>query len=234
MKHPSQKGQALVEILIALALISIIAVAVVLFSQTGLRSSKTAGEKNRSNEIAQETLELVRSIGQDNWNNVCEGGSPPTYTGCEITAETDYHPALVSDVWDLVSGTENITLDTITYTRGVKFSKVSRDASGAIETVYDSANDDPSTRKVEITVTTQGSNEPTTLVTYITRWGGEREDASRGSNIFYQTDWSGGVQAGIETDSDPQGTTNLGDKFDSATTPALDYQDAGVIWLDAQ
>lgn len=233
MNHASrQYGQSLLEILIAITLIAIIAAIVLMFAQTGLRSTKVSGEKTRLNEIAQETMELTRSIALADWSNVCEWG----YPNCKTVAGTSYFPTVSGDVWQFATGTEIITLDGTTYTRSLTFEKICRDDTGAIATVTTSScvigTEDPSSRKVVVTIETSDAGK-TTLINFVTRWGAARLDLTRGSNVFYQTDWIGGATSSQIVQGQGAGTTNLGTNFETSTV-GLDYLDPGVIWLDAQ
>lgn len=228
----NQTGQSLLEILIAITLVAIIAVIVIMFAQTGLRSTKVSGEKARLNEIAQETMELTRSIALQDWSNVCESG----YPNCKTVAGTSYFPTVSGDTWQLATGTEVVTLDETAYTRSVVFEKICRDDAGAVATVTTSSCtvgiEDPSSRKVVVTVETSDAGK-TTLINFVTRWGAARLDLTRGNNVFYQTDWVGGATSSQIIQGQSAGTTNLGANFETSTV-GLDYLDPGVIWLDAQ
>lgn len=159
MKRNNQKGQVLFEILLAVAvLVGVVAVSVQL-SQVSLQSAKTAGERTQGTNLAREAFEAARAISAENWVN---------FYG--ITKGNQYHPDIQSGKWVLAAGAENITIGGETYIRYLVVDNVSRNASTKdIESTYNSANDDPSTQKV--TVTVEKSGAPTISYSeYITRW----------------------------------------------------------------
>src|SRR6185503_12415280 len=95
--------------------------------------------------------ESVRSIREQNWNNVASDGT--------------YHPEISSDHWSLVSGSETIG----NFTRQVIISSVERDDSGNI--VSSDGTNDPSTKHVSVIISWASPvNGSLTTGTYLTRW----------------------------------------------------------------
>ena len=85
--------------------------------------------------------------------------------------------------WILISGIEEISLGKNTCQRKFIFHKVSRDANGDIESVYDANNDDPSTCKVTAYATDVVSGREVSIDYYLTRWQNE---------AVLQESWTGG------------------------------------------
>ncbi len=109
--------------------------------------------------------------------------------------------------WTLPASSEAIALNTASYTRYVTINNVSRDlTTRAIETSYNSAHDDPSTQKVAVTVSWQGTGSPVTVSDYFLRWR---------NKVCPQTSWAGGVSSGVKScpgsgDTTFSTSTNLG------------------------
>lgn len=193
--NDNQKGQVLFEILLAVAvLVGVVAVSVQL-SQVSLQSAKTAGERTQGTNLAREGFEAARAISAENWVDFYN-----------ITKGNQYHPEVQSGKWVLVSGSENITIGGETYTRYLVIDNVSRDPSTRdIESNYNSANDDPSTQK--LTVTVEKADAPTiTYSEYITRW----KNASP-----VQQSWQDG--SGQSANPDSGDSANFNNQYDSST-----------------
>lgn len=184
-----QSGQVLFEILLAVAvLVGVVAVSVQL-SQVSLQSAKTAGDRTQAVNLAREGFEAARAVSSENWVNFYS-----------VTKGSQYHPEVQSGKWVLAAGAENITISGEAYTRYLVVDNVSRDPTTRdIESSYNSANDDPSTQKVTITIT--GTSIPAISYSqYISRW----RNASP-----VQKNWQG---SGGQTDNSTSGeSTNFDD-----------------------
>lgn len=195
MKRNNQKGQVLFEILLAVAvLVGVVAVSVQL-SQVSLQSAKVAGDRTQATNLAREGFEAARAISAENWVNF--------YT---ITKGSQYHPEVQSGKWVLISGSESLVVGGETYTRYLVVDNVSRDPSTRdIESNYNSADDDPSTQK--ITVTVEKYDTPTISYSqYISRW----KNASP-----VQQSWQGGSGQSVNPDSGD--SANFNNQYDSST-----------------
>lgn len=195
MKKNNQNGQVLFEILLAVAvLVGVVAVSVQL-SQVSLQSAKLAGERTQGTNLAREAFEAARAISAENWVDFYS-----------ITKGNQYHPEVQSGKWVLAAGGESITIGGETYIRYLVADNVSRNPSTRdIEAIYNSANDDPSTQKV--TVTVEKSDAPTISYSeYVTRW----KNASP-----VQQNWNG---ASGQTDNPTSGdSANFNNNYSSAT-----------------
>lgn len=175
-------GMLLLEILIALAVVTVI---VGLGAQTtvvSLKSNKTAGEKGEAGKLVEETFEAVRMITAENWLNLYK---PPDGTGDPAASKGDnnhYYPSQSVGKWIIQSGNEIVTVGSLSYTRYFTIDNVSRDSNKDIEPTYNSSNDDPSTQK--ITVNVGWANAATTTISqYLFRWR---------NKVCHKTNWSGG------------------------------------------
>ena len=125
-------GQSLIEIIIAIALASLLLPALL----TGLVASREgkAQEEQRlqATALLREAEDAIRSVREQNWSN--------------IAINNTYHPQINGSAWSLAAGSEIIN----GYTRQIEISNVNRDASGNItESV---GSQDTSTKKVVSTV----------------------------------------------------------------------------------
>ena len=148
-----------------------------------IRSNKNVGENDASVQLRQEVYEAVISVATAKWQNVFN----------LLHDGTVYHPTISSGSWILTSGTENVTIDGIVYTRSFTVQHVCRvasaprsitgitDTSGSATTCAGSGGTfDPSTEQVSTTVSWPNG---TTLTgaDYITRWR---------NKVCNQTTWS--------------------------------------------
>lgn len=147
MQRTNESGFSLFEILIAMAVFSVVGVSLAQIISVSLQSDKTAGQKTVGLELAQETMNSLNSIATSQWNdiyNLTKGGG------------TLYYPVnttvLCGSVkWCVQEGSETITVEGLNFTRSFFPNNVSRTGT-TIDTIYNSANDDPSTQKITVQV----------------------------------------------------------------------------------
>jgi type II secretory pathway pseudopilin PulG len=198
MQHKTNttyRGSLLIEILIA---ISILAIVLVVSSQAlfvNLRSNKSSSETDTASALAVESLEAIRSVADEKWQNIyyLSKGIPNYYVSATSTSN-----------WVVATGTEVISLNSVNYTRVISISNVSRDqtpGSRLIESSYNAANDDPSTQLVTVDVT--WPNGSYTINQYLYRWK---------NSVCAQTDWLASGSTGVKTCPDTTYATssNLG------------------------
>jgi type II secretory pathway pseudopilin PulG len=155
-----QRGALLLELLVVIALLAVI----LSFSANAvflsLRSNKISGERGVGNTLATESLEAVRGVSEENWQNIYG-----------LTKSSQHYKTTVSGTkWILATGDETITLNNTTYTRYLTINNVSRDSSTRnIETSYVGADDDPGTQKITVTVSWPGG-DPIVVSEYFFRW----------------------------------------------------------------
>ncbi len=190
--NSSYKGQILSELLIAITIAVVLAALGAQLISVSLTSTKTSKEKSEAIGLAQEGMEAIRAVIRGNdassqgWNRVY---LPPDGSGNASTSKgsaNPYYPEIVSNIWQITSGTENISLAGEIYTRKIIIENVSRDANNNIESTYNSVNDDPTTQK--ITVIVSKTNAPdVSLLSYMSRYINES---------VLQTGWNGGLNDG--------------------------------------
>ncbi len=176
-KTGSETGQSLIEIVVGAAIAALIIGAAATAIVVTLRSNKLATNSETASSLGRELLDGVRSVAEGEWQDLynlspkgagnpyhlIESGSPPTL----VTA----------------SGTENVVVGSITYTRSFITENVNRDSNGDI--VSSGGTEDTSTQKVTVTVTwpSTGGTGQAQIVEYFTRW-------SKNAVVNF-TDWSG-------------------------------------------
>lgn len=155
----------MLELLIVISLLALIFTVGTQAMLVSLRSDKNSSERDSAYNLASETLEIVRNISEENWQNIY---SP---TGI-VKGTTHYYPLKdFSSGWVLFEGDDIVVINGISYTRNIVIDNVSRDSSldRKIEASYNASNDDPNTQKVIITVSWSGGN-PVIINGYLFRW----------------------------------------------------------------
>ncbi len=146
-----QNGQALIELLVTLALAALLLPGLI----TGLVASRQ-GKAQQTQRLAATALlkegqEAIRTVREATWSAVLTDGT--------------YHPQIAGNTWSLANGSEQVN----GYTRQIVISDVLRDANGNIVTIGGTI--DPSTKKAVVTVswgTPFAANVNST--TYLTRY----------------------------------------------------------------
>lgn len=199
----NQKGQLLIEILIAIAVVALIIGATSNLFLVNLKNSRSSEGRNDALLMAQEGMEAMQAVAEKDWHNIY---LPPSCAGNEITDKGDpniYCINSVSSAWVMTgpfpaSGPFpdcEIMLNDKKYTRKINIYNVKR-SNGDISTT---GEEDPSTQKIKVAVS-YSDGKDIVLEKYITRWENE---------IFIQSDWVGG--SGSEG---PFNASNTIDVFD--------------------
>nr|MBI5455686.1 prepilin-type N-terminal cleavage/methylation domain-containing protein [Candidatus Levybacteria bacterium] len=128
-----QKGQTLIELLIAIGLSAILIPALLVgFSAT--RNGRAQQEQRlQATSYLKEAQEAIRIIAANNWDNL---------------ANSTYHPVVSGSTWALAAGPEAIS--GFGFTRQIVIGDVYRDSNGNI--VTSSGTLDPSTKHITISV----------------------------------------------------------------------------------
>jgi hypothetical protein len=128
-----QKGQSIIEFLIAMGLAVIFLPALI----TGLVASREGkpqqGQRAQALTVMQETYDAMRSIREKGWLNIDKNGT--------------FHPEISGSAWQLVSGQDTVN----GFIRKVQISDVYRDNTGKITTIGDGKYD-PSTKMIEASI----------------------------------------------------------------------------------
>jgi type II secretory pathway pseudopilin PulG len=163
-EYAVKKGALLLELLIVISLIAVIFTVGTQAILVSLRSDKNSSEKDVAYNLASETFGLVRSVAEEDWQNIYFTKDSENYSD-------NYYPLKVSNAWTLSRGDEVVAINGISFTRSITMSNVSRDTTSdrKIEVTYDGARDDPSTQKVTVTISWPGG-DPLVINGYLFRW----------------------------------------------------------------
>lgn len=153
MIHNSQKGIGLIEIVIAVFVISASLFGVLQVSVFALKATADRANKAKAIVFAQEGMEAVRNMRDGSWtNNIAP-----------LTFGATYYLTVSSGKWAL-TGTNPGLLDA-QFTRTIVLNNVSRD--GASDIVTTGGTNDPSTKKATVTVSWGSPAKSVQLVAYI-------------------------------------------------------------------
>ena len=153
----NKKGISIVEILVVVAIITIVLISLLGLATFSLRISTLIKETAQVNNLAQEAIEAVRNFRDGTDWDVDGLGT--------LIVGISYHPRKTTDdppKWELVSG-EEIVGD---FTRKIVFDNVQRDTNDDI--VETGGTLDPNTKK--ITVTISWKDKEVEIVSYLTNW----------------------------------------------------------------
>lgn len=195
----NNKGQSLIEILIAIAVGVIIIGGVAATIGVTLRSNVNTKNSQTATALAQEVLNEVTDLAAGNWHNL------DSLTASIVGSPVQYRVATSGPSFSTQAGVETFTLDGKQFNRYFTYENVSRDTNGNIEPLYSSANADPSTKKLIVTVSWTEGATPTSVSL--------NKFLSRTKNqVLLQSDWSGaGAQvnfpaSGVNTRWDTKGS----------------------------
>ena len=189
-------GQSLIELVIGVAIGAILVGGAAATIALTLRSNVQNKNIQIATGLAQETVDQATVFGEARWRNIHDLTKSPDQWRIATTSQGTFSTS---------TGSQEIELDNITFTRYFTVENVMRDSSGAI--VTSGGTDDPSTQKISIFVTwlEAGQTSEVKLEKYLTR--------SR-NLIYRQIDWSGG--------NNQQGPiTTVNNRFASSTE--IDY-----------
>lgn len=177
------------EILIVISAAAIIVAVGAQAVFVSLQSSKISGERGVAMDLLRETHEAVKSAATEKWQNVFSLSK----------GAANYYPQNSSGRWLLTAGSEDVIINSITYTRYFAVQNMCRDAStrdvtgitdtnGTAATCADSGGTyDPSTQKINVLVSWSGADTVSSSE-YITRWM---------NKVCSQTSWSS-IGSGVE------------------------------------
>ena len=154
------EGSLLLELLISMSLLAIIIFVGANAVFLSIKSSDVSRERDVDNTLASETLEGMRSIAEENWQNI--------YSLTKSNGH--YYPTQSGGKWIIAVGDETVNFNGKNYTRYITINNVSRDSfTHNIQNTYSSTYDDPSTQKVSVTVSSPNGS-PLTIYEYFFRW----------------------------------------------------------------
>lgn len=159
MSKKYKKGSGLVEILVAIFIFTLILGSLINASNMYLSSAIDSLESTKASYLAEEGIEAIKTIRDNNWNNISS-----------LSNDTDYYL-----YFDTSSSTKNIWVSTTTsyfvdsiYDRRFRLGSVYRDANGRIVSSGGSLDPDTKIVTVSIIFTSRNSTTTKTLSTYIT------------------------------------------------------------------
>lgn len=172
----NNKGQSLLEIIVAMAIFALISATMVVFSTSGFLSLNVGGEQTEAAALAQEGMEAVRSIRDRAWNELI-------FTTSSVMTS--------SGQWFF--GGENTQAQVGDYLRTITTESVCRDANNVIVDCPASYTD-VQTKKITSQIDWPVRNTTNTVkqVSYLTNWD---------TNFWPQTNWVGGEGQDIWSDN---------------------------------
>ncbi len=182
------------EILIVIAVLAVIGAIASQIIVVSITGNKVASEKNLALGILNETFEAVDSIATEKWQDIYN----------LTKGSVNYYSQASSTKWVAASGTENINVGGIDFTRYFNVQNVCRETSpgsdgrditgitddnGTSATCNTSGGiHDPSTQKITATVNWT-TNQTISSAEYISRWR---------NKVCLQTNWSSAGSSGVK------------------------------------
>ncbi|MBI4812428.1 hypothetical protein HY798_03250 [Candidatus Falkowbacteria bacterium] len=190
IKTQNQRGQLLLEALIAIAIIVGVVTVGSQMIIVSMKGNKFSNKKNVALGFLEKTFEAVEAVSMEKWQNVYK---PPTGSGDQATSKgssNHYHATQSGGKWVIAAGDDTANANGLDYTVYFTIDNVSRDSNKNVESSYNASRDDPSTQKITATVNWTGAAEPLTLSQYISRWRNQ---------ACLQSDWSGSPTSATTT-----------------------------------
>jgi Tfp pilus assembly protein PilV len=173
--YSARGGQSLIEVLIAVTIGVLLLVAATGAIAPALKVGTQTSKAQAGITLAKELLDNVRVWAEGDWHNVAN---------LATSSANYYHLNSSSSPFSVVSSSEIITISGATYTRYFYVDDVYRDAGdNIVNSTSGAVSVDPSTKRVTVACSWPQGGTTSTLIEYITR---------NRSNVFDQTDWSGG------------------------------------------
>lgn len=155
----NKKGFSLIDIIVALAIIGLVFIGIYQLFIISTQASYTRSKKMEAVQLAQETIEAVRTLRNNGW----------TDNMTTLAEDTEYYLVLSGDEWTLSVIPTSLINDL--FDRTVLLESVYRDED---DNIADSGTLDPKTKKVVATVEWQerGQINSVVLETYLTNFFG--------------------------------------------------------------
>jgi len=207
---PGSRGQILLEVLIGAAVIIFVSIGIASTVAVSVRGVQNTMARSNGSFLSQEMVEAMRAITKENWSNI---------SNLATTSANQYFATTSAGKWVTSTGTENVGLNSITYSRYFYIDEVNRSTSTG-NIVSSGGYWDPSTKKMTTYVswtTPQGVSDSFSQAVYLSRFLNE---------TYGQTDWSGGAVGEVVVTT---ATTTF------ATSTSIDYASTtGSIKLQQQ
>lgn len=163
----NNKGQSVIEVIVAVAILIIIAGSSVIAILGSLSSTRLAEEETQATLFSTEGVEAVQSIRNQGWDNLTNGS---------------YGVSKAGGTW-VFSGSSDDPDDTNKFSRSVTVVDVERDGEGNIVASGGTVDDD--TKQITSTITwnfTPSRQNTVTLASYLTNWQQSRSSGGAGSS----------------------------------------------------
>ncbi len=132
---PTRRGFLMVEVLVAVSIISVSILGAMAVTQKSVYISRQAVHANQATFLLEEGAEIVRILRDTNWSNVSG-----------LTAGTIYYPIFTGGAWTLSTTPNTVGI----FTRKVVISNVNRD--NTTKDISITGTNDPLTKLFTITV----------------------------------------------------------------------------------
>ncbi|MFH1611706.1 MAG: prepilin-type N-terminal cleavage/methylation domain-containing protein [bacterium] len=154
----NQKGFTVVEVIVGLSILSIAFLGFLSLARFNFIIQEQGNKKIEAINIANEAIEIIRGIRNEDWNNIAT-----------LTVDTDYYLTIMGEEWNLVTTDPGVINDI--YTRRIRFGNTYRDANDNISA---SGSLDSGTKKIEAIIewNDKGITRQLLLDTYLTNWSG--------------------------------------------------------------
>lgn len=170
MKNNS--GQILTELIIAIAITAILAAIGAQLLNVSLYSVGTSEDRQAASRLAEEIFEALRAVTQGNttstqgWNRLY---LPPDGSGNATSSKgtggvgNPFYVTIVSNQWQIASGTEDVILEGKTFTRRFFIENICRDntnhniSTTTITTCLGGTYEDPGTQKITAKISKTGA-----------------------------------------------------------------------------
>lgn len=167
------RGQTLVEVIIAIAIGTVLLVGGVSLLAPAVRINTQAGRVATASSLAKGLSDNVTAWAGGDWSGL---------TALATTSAHTYYLLTATSPFVATSGVESITVSSTTFTRYFYVDDIYRDTGGNATTTASGNTLDPSTKEITVAAGWAGGTT-TTIVAYLTR---------HGENAYSQSDWSGG------------------------------------------
>lgn len=171
-----ENGQILVEIILVSLIVIFVSLSVTQIISSSLKGVSKSMSQSPAVFLSREVAEAVRAISKEDWHNI---------SNLSTSSVNKYFPSITGGKWVTNNGTENVSLNSITYNRYFFIDDVYRSTSTG-DIVSSGGYYDPSTAKINIVATwtdKDGASQNFSQVVYFGR---------NLNNTYAQTDWSGG------------------------------------------
>jgi len=155
-KLQKQKGIGIIEVVICIAIITITFWSFAGIAKYSLKIQEQSKAKIEAINLSSEGIEAVRSIRDENWDNISS-----------LLLETEYYPIISENKWVLTLSDPG-PINGI-YNRSVTLERVYRDAN---DNISESGTEDNQTKKITALVewNDRGETKQINLSTYLTNW----------------------------------------------------------------